>query len=53
MCHVVAAAAAAAALISVWWGKFFLVEKSQSGREKNLAAVAGHCHQIFPDLAEM
>jgi hypothetical protein len=25
--------------------------KSRSGGEKNLAAVAGHRHQIFPDLA--
>jgi hypothetical protein len=28
------------------------VEKSQSGGEKNLAAVAGQRRQIFPDLAE-
>jgi hypothetical protein len=28
------------------------VEKSQSGREKNLAAVAGQRRQIFRDLAE-
>jgi uncharacterized membrane protein YukC len=27
-------------------------QKSQSGGEKNLAAVAGQRHQIFRDLAE-
>jgi len=28
------------------------VEKSQSGGEKNLSALAGQRRQIFPDLAE-